>query len=487
MPSLDSESGCFVLKIVYDGAGEAGKTTTVQALAGLLGAEALSPDESQGRTLYFDWMEYRGGMYEGRPLRCQVVAVPGQSLFRERRLRLLRDADAAVFVVDSSAEGCERAAGHLGELRERLAAASPPARFLIQANKRDRDDALPVDVLRERLELPRAVTVTSTVASQATGIRETFVYAVRLALQRLGPLPDLFQLEEAHRDVEDPVALLAELQSLGLSLDGREPAGEPPAGAQPVDEQPAGVQPDKLPAGVQPDELPVDELPDTRQPRLPDAMVPIGHVWPPTTGRHLLLEASREDARPELESDGSWLATSPSWRYRSTADAVFPRREEGLRRLLALANWHSRHSSLLSPARALALAPDGASKVWRLWQLVAVEAPLGEELRRAESSEDRERIQQLLRAAFEWASAAQSAPWLLGCAELDSLSLVEHRALFATLAPTETIDTDDSGPRKAGPREAAARARLIRQIRQLAEAHGIPQPVDLDPPAGPST
>ena len=62
MALIDSDAGEIVIRLVYDGPPEAGKTTSLRALAGSLTRPTYSPaEDADGRTLWFDWMEYVGG------------------------------------------------------------------------------------------------------------------------------------------------------------------------------------------------------------------------------------------------------------------------------------------------------------------------------------------------------------------------------------------------------------------------------------------
>ena len=144
MAILDNESNNIVVRIVYAGPPLAGKTESLQALAGmLLGSRAeqavFSPDEAHGRTLYFDWLDYVGGFFKGRRVRCQIVAVPGQDALVERRRLILESADAVVFVVDSHPEQMAAATRHYREMTPWLERSEnePPVGVMIQANKRD--------------------------------------------------------------------------------------------------------------------------------------------------------------------------------------------------------------------------------------------------------------------------------------------------------------------------------------------------------------
>jgi hypothetical protein len=89
MAVLDRQNGCVVIRVVYDGAPMAGKTTSVAALGRGLGAAVFSPAELEGRTLFFDWLDYTGGLFEGHRIRCQIVSVPGQATLAPRGGRLL--------------------------------------------------------------------------------------------------------------------------------------------------------------------------------------------------------------------------------------------------------------------------------------------------------------------------------------------------------------------------------------------------------------
>src|SRR5262245_20691924 len=93
----------IVIRLVYDGPPDAGKTTSLRALAGSLARPTYTPAEAgDGRTLWFDWMEYTGGRFEGCQIRCQIVSVPGQRELIARRRRVIEGADVVVFVGNSS-------------------------------------------------------------------------------------------------------------------------------------------------------------------------------------------------------------------------------------------------------------------------------------------------------------------------------------------------------------------------------------------------
>ena len=204
MARLSPDGSTLYLRLVYDGPPRAGKTTSLRALGSGMKSALFSPGEEQGRTLYFDWLEYQGGNFEGLPIRCQIVGVPGQEELASRRRTLLSEADAVVFVLDCSSAHLAEAAAHLRELRSFLASRPAPCpALLVQANQRDLPGALPVAVLRQELGLD-GTDLIETVATDGLGIREAFVLAVSLALQRVPGLRERGLLASGPGLTDDP-------------------------------------------------------------------------------------------------------------------------------------------------------------------------------------------------------------------------------------------------------------------------------------------
>src|SRR5262245_10750807 len=113
----DVDPDHVVISVVYDGPPRAGKTTSVRALAGSFGREVFTPEERNGRTVHFDWLEHIGGRFEGAPIHCQVVSVPGQKRWTRRRGHFLDRADGVVFVGDTTADGWPETVARLPALR----------------------------------------------------------------------------------------------------------------------------------------------------------------------------------------------------------------------------------------------------------------------------------------------------------------------------------------------------------------------------------
>ena len=193
MPHIDGRSGEIVIRIVYDGAPEAGKTTNVLELATLISLQrrgaARSFANDDGRTEFFDWLDFSGGYLDGRRVRCQLVSVPGQSDLLHRRRYLLESADAIVFVTDSRPEAFDAAAANLrATLRIAENQTHIPVGIILQANKQDLPRALPPDEVARQLGLEGAGAVVGAVASTGEGIMQTFIVAVRVATDRVRAL-----------------------------------------------------------------------------------------------------------------------------------------------------------------------------------------------------------------------------------------------------------------------------------------------------------
>lgn len=434
MASLSESGDTLTIRLVYDGPPESGKTSSLRTLAGSLARAIESPEEADGRTLFFDWIEYVGGSFEGLPIRCQIVSVPGQRALAPRRRALLAGADAIVFVADSTAGRFADSEKALAALCRELEGAAPPRPgIVVQANKRDAPGALPVEQLRQRLEMPGLALVES-VAIAGTGIREAFVLAVRLALDRVRELRSARALRSGPPEVKGAGDLLRQLREAEA---GTYPLGErretPRAPAETAAPEKAAPPPAKLePAGESPAhsalrqvmeeearaEIPSEADPGDGTPRLPDSTVPSGRVWPPIEGRTLLHAASAIPAVPRLRPDGSWGTMKDGWWFHSAAEHEFGQLDSGKEELILWAQRHAGGLRRLSPQRCLVLSEAGPTS-WRLWQIVQPQPAL----------------RQKLAAALRGADPSEQAATLLDVA----LAALRARLLFSREPPLPCV------------------------------------------------
>ncbi|MEP7008684.1 MAG: GTPase domain-containing protein [Acidobacteriota bacterium] len=400
------------MRIVYDGTARSGKTTTLRSLGVSLGREVETPAETEGRTLYFDWLDYTGGRFDGRAIRCQVVTVPGQTSLEHRRKKLLFDADAVVFVADTSAAGYPASLAALRESLIELAERQPPVGLVVQANQRDRLDAVPIAKVRTdcaALSLNLAVTESS--ATSGLGVRETFVFAVRLALDRVRELQQSAQLVAGRPEVDDATALFAELttgeaseSSLRTWAAGVEVSAEPRfksgGAARSAAERPTPAH--------------------QSAPWPPAASVPSGLIWPPVAGRFMLHEAAEAELAPIRRTDGSWAnEEGSSWRLHSDLEALYFDLDEGRSALIDWARHHAALAPLLS-RRCIVLA-RAAPRAWRLWQLVLSHPSLDADVRRIWGAGTPESIASVLLEAAKRSLDVQPRLAATPLAELGSL------------------------------------------------------------------
>jgi hypothetical protein len=383
---LDRDQEHLVLRIAYDGPPFCGKTASVRALAGSLGRESFSAGEAHGRTLYFDWLDHLGGRFEGYAIRSQVVSVPGQRTLAARRQFLIDSADAVVFVVDTSSGGYQASLTALAALQAQLADRSPPVGIVVQANKRDLPGAVSLSTLRHDLGDPAVLALRESIATQGEGIRETFVFAIRLALDRVremmmqGALPcgrpevenghdllrHLRQAVPAEAGALDspsarPTSPAAEALAEVLWEEAASPLGRLARGSAPTT---SGLTPITY-RGVTPG-----------APRLPDATIPSGMVWPPVEGRIILHEVNALQLRPTRLPSGAWQARAPGrWRVSSELEALYFDFEEAHDHLVEWARQHAALGHAVSKSRCIALA-EAAPGAWRLWQIVREERSL---------------------------------------------------------------------------------------------------------------
>ena len=150
-------------KIVYYGIGYCGKTTNLQHVFKSINpnarGEMLSIATETERTLFFDFLPLDLGTVHGFRTRFHLYTVPGQILYERTRLAVLNGADGIVFVVDSQADKFEENVQSISELEMNMRRIGKDMRtfpMVMQWNKRDMPNALPVPVLERYLNRRRA-------------------------------------------------------------------------------------------------------------------------------------------------------------------------------------------------------------------------------------------------------------------------------------------------------------------------------------------
>ncbi len=178
-------------KIVYYGPGLCGKTTNLQHIYDTLPQDGrgkmLSLATQTDRTLFFDFLPIELGTIRGMKTRIQLYTVPGQVFYDATRKLVLRGADAVVFVADSQAPALESNKDSFQNLIVNLkeqGAELSKIPHVIQWNKRDTPNALPVATLDQEINL-YGVPTFEACAMRGEGVKETLTGVARLVLKHL--------------------------------------------------------------------------------------------------------------------------------------------------------------------------------------------------------------------------------------------------------------------------------------------------------------
>jgi signal recognition particle receptor subunit beta len=178
-------------KIVYYGAGLGGKTSNLQWIfdqtLGKTGGKMISLATETDRTLFFDFLPLDLGAIRGFKTRFHLYTVPGQVFYDASRKLILRGVDGVVLVADSQEERMDANLEALENLQENLMEHGYDflkIPYVLQLNKRDLPNALPVEELKANL-VRKNEPVFEAVALKGVGVFETLRECGRLVLTEL--------------------------------------------------------------------------------------------------------------------------------------------------------------------------------------------------------------------------------------------------------------------------------------------------------------
>jgi signal recognition particle receptor subunit beta len=185
MPVVNPLAREVVFKVVYYGPGLGGKTTSLQYIHATARPEhrgkMVSLATPVDRTLYFDFLPIRLPSVRGMNVRLQLFTVPGQVYYNATRKLVLTGADGLVLVFDSQRGRSDANEESWQNLQENLEAHGRQLAALphvIQYNKRDLYDAMPIEELEQLLNRFGAPSFGS-VAMSGEGIYEALEAVTR--------------------------------------------------------------------------------------------------------------------------------------------------------------------------------------------------------------------------------------------------------------------------------------------------------------------
>ncbi len=181
------------LKIVYYGPALSGKTTNLQYVHGHtrqeMRGDLVSLTTREDRTIFFDYMLLELGAVAGLKPRFNLYTVPGQVYYAATRKLVLQGADGLVFVADSDPARMvanREALKDLGVYLKELGYDLPNTPLVVQFNKRDLANAVPVAQMRKYLNMARAkIPIIEASAINGVGVFETLKATVNLVLAQV--------------------------------------------------------------------------------------------------------------------------------------------------------------------------------------------------------------------------------------------------------------------------------------------------------------
>lgn len=186
--NINRQRGEITVKIVYYGAPYSGKTTNLERLHVTTPSSHRSAltslKNSEDRTLFFDYMQVELNKIGGLTPRFNLYTVPGQPMYETTRQIVLRGADAVIFVVDSSMKQMAANLRSWEQLHKQLAGLQVNIHkfpLIVQFNKRDVPDAVPVPLLKKVFG-PGERACVEAQALRDIGTRETLRAAIKAVM-----------------------------------------------------------------------------------------------------------------------------------------------------------------------------------------------------------------------------------------------------------------------------------------------------------------
>ena len=181
-------------KIVYFGPQGSGKTTNLQSIL-----QKTSPKRHEDSVrfephdpenpAFFEFLPLSIGEFKNHHLKAHLYALPKDHLYPSFLSTLLKGIDGMIFVVNSALDQLEEnllAWNYTQELLSRQSITVTNIPSVIQYNKRDLKEAMPLSILKEALN-PLALPEQEAIAHAGEGVMESLHAVVEQFAQELQP------------------------------------------------------------------------------------------------------------------------------------------------------------------------------------------------------------------------------------------------------------------------------------------------------------
>jgi signal recognition particle receptor subunit beta len=158
MALINSTDGTMHHKLVFYGPGSSGKSTNLvhiqQHAPPVAQCEHVGIQLQTGATKFFDCVRLTIGKVNNLQTYLHLYTVPGHEHFEHTRMAILHGVDGVVFVADSQHQQLDANLRSLQELTDAMEQAGKSldeVPFVLQYNKRDLPDALPISEIHQHL------------------------------------------------------------------------------------------------------------------------------------------------------------------------------------------------------------------------------------------------------------------------------------------------------------------------------------------------
>lgn len=215
-------------KVVFYGPGLCGKTTNLKFVYDSLPSNSkskmISLATNQDRTLFFDFLPLDLGTIKGMKARLQLYTVPGQVYYNTTRQLVLKGADGVVFVADSQDFALDSNLESWANLKDNLRLQGATLdRFphVVQFNKRDLPEVLPVEELNARIN-EFQVPWFEAIATTGYNVEATLKALTKMVLKRLA---GQYGVSPAEDISERDIVLIPQIQPEDRRKGGGSPMG----------------------------------------------------------------------------------------------------------------------------------------------------------------------------------------------------------------------------------------------------------------------
>jgi signal recognition particle receptor subunit beta len=180
-------------KIVYFGGRGCGKSENLRSIYKSTSAEVRSGlielDAAEGPTRFFDFLPLSLGHVRDFHLKLHLFTLPTNTLYESVQSVILKGIDGYVFVADSRVEAMADNVEAMKAARRLLTeegvnVADMPR--VIQFNKQDLPDLVPLPILRQELNAG-AIPDHRAIATESVGTLETLQSLAKLVLKKIAP------------------------------------------------------------------------------------------------------------------------------------------------------------------------------------------------------------------------------------------------------------------------------------------------------------